>query len=266
MRVLPFPSSALLAILQLDFLHGSDELVGLVIVDSLLLKQFIVEYLSSLQEQGHPRTIEDTSQQENDKHQFIIEEQYHREYHEGEHGKRDVERLLRQESIYSAMVVHSLHQVAHEFRIKERHRQLQELDEEVAYQRDIDAQGYVKQQPSAYKVDCRSADGKHQLSQEYKPNKSDVLVLDADIHDGLSKEGQDKLQETSDDQAQDDLSEILAIFLHIPKKKSERPLFFDILFALHLICKECRSSFQEHSNALILAIRFRAYPMLLELI
>jgi len=91
----------------------------------LLLKQFIVEHLSPFQEQGHPSAIEDTSQQENDKHQFIIEEQYHREYHEGEHGKRDVERLLRQESIYSAMVVHSLHQVAHEFRIKERHRQFQ---------------------------------------------------------------------------------------------------------------------------------------------
>lgn len=127
------------------------------------------------------------------------------------------------------MVVHSLHQVAHEFRIKERHRQLQELDEEVAYQRDIDAQGYVKQQPSAYKVDCRSADGKHQLSQEYKPNKSDVLVLDADIHDGLSKEGQDKLQETSDDQAQDDLSEILAIFLHIPKRNLKD--LFSLIFS-----------------------------------
>ena len=35
------------------------------------------------------------------------------------------ESLLCQESIYSTMVVHSLHQVAHEFRVKERHRQLQ---------------------------------------------------------------------------------------------------------------------------------------------
>lgn len=143
LRVLPFPSSALLTILQLDFLHGGDKLISFVIVDGLLLKQFIVEHLSPFQEQGHPSAIEDTSQQKNDKHQFIIEKQYHREYHEGEHGKRDVERLLRQESIYSAMVVHSLHQVAHKFRVKERHRQLQKFDEEVAHQRYVDAQRYV---------------------------------------------------------------------------------------------------------------------------
>ena len=92
-----------------------------------------------------------------------------------------------------------------------------------------------------------------------------ILVLDTDIYDGLSKEWQDKLQETSDYQAQDNLSEILAVFLYIPKEKAKRSFFFDVLFALHLIGKECRSSFQEHSNALVLTIRFCAYPMLLEL-
>ena len=46
-------------------------------------------------------------------------------FENGEHGKGDVERLLREEVVHTAMVVHSLHQVAHEFRIKERHRQLQ---------------------------------------------------------------------------------------------------------------------------------------------
>ena len=84
----------------------------------------------------------------------------------------------------------------------------------------------MKQQPPADKVDCRSADGKHQLSQQYKPNKTNILVLDTNIHDGLSEERQDKLQETSDYQAQDNLSEILAVFLYIPKEKAERPPFF----------------------------------------
>ena len=96
----------------------------------------------------------------------------------------------------------------------------------------------MKQQPSADKVDCRSADGKHQLPQQYKPNKADVLVLDADI---------------------------LAVFLHISKEKSERTLFLDVLFTLHLIGKECRGGFQEHSNSIVLAIGTCAYPMLLEL-
>ena len=124
----------------------------------------------------------------------------------------------------------------------------------------------MKQQPSADKVYCRSADCKHQLPQEYQPNKTYILVLDTDIHDRLGKEWQDKLQEASDYQTQDNLSEILAIFPHISKEKAERPLLFDVLFVLHLIGKESRSGFQEHGNALVLAIRFRAYPMLLELI
>jgi len=124
----------------------------------------------------------------------------------------------------------------------------------------------VKQQPSADKVYCRPADCKHQLPQEYQPNKTYILVLDTDIHDRLGKEWQDKLQEASDYQTQDDLSEILAVFLHIPKEKAERPLFFDFLFTLHLISKERWSGFQEHSNALVLTIGVRAYPMLFELV
>ena len=38
LRVLPFPSSTLFTILQLDFLHGGDKLISFVIVDGLLLK------------------------------------------------------------------------------------------------------------------------------------------------------------------------------------------------------------------------------------
>lgn len=55
--------------------HQIDELVGFVVVDGLLLKQLIVEHLSPFQEQGHPSAIEDTPQQEDGKHQFVIEEQ-----------------------------------------------------------------------------------------------------------------------------------------------------------------------------------------------
>ncbi len=72
LRILPFPSSALFTILQLDFLHGSDKLVGLVVVDGLLLKQFVIKHLSSLQEQGHPCAIEDASQQEDGKYQLVV--------------------------------------------------------------------------------------------------------------------------------------------------------------------------------------------------
>ena len=53
------------------------------------------------------------------------------------------------------------------------------------------------------------------------------MILDTNIHNGLSEEWQDKLQEASDYQAQDDLPEILTIFLHKSKEKAERPLLFD---------------------------------------
>ena len=99
--------------------------------------------------------------QADSKHQFVVEEQHHREHYKSEHCKSNVERLLCEEIVHSAMVVYSLHQVSHEFRVKERHWQLQEFDEKVAYQRDIDAQGDMQQQPSADKVNSRSTDCEH---------------------------------------------------------------------------------------------------------
>lgn len=39
-----------------------------------------------------------------------------------------------EEVVHTAMIVHSLHQVSHEFRIEERHREFQKFDEEVAHQ------------------------------------------------------------------------------------------------------------------------------------
>ena len=60
-------------------------------------------------------------------------------------------------------------------------------------------------------------------------------------------------------------AKILAIFLHITKEKAERPFLFYVLFPFHLIGKECRSGFQEHGDAFVLAIGTCAYPMLLEL-
>lgn len=62
------------------------------------------------------------------------------------------------------MIVHSLHQVAHQFGVEERHRQFQKFDEEVAHQGDIDPHGDAEQEPSAGKVYRCSADGEHQLT------------------------------------------------------------------------------------------------------
>jgi hypothetical protein len=65
--LLPLLSLALLTILQLDFLHRSDELVCPVVIDGLLLEEFIIEHLSSTQEESHPSSVQDAAKQEDGK-------------------------------------------------------------------------------------------------------------------------------------------------------------------------------------------------------
>ena len=66
--LLPFLAFPLFAILQLDFLHGGDKLVGSVVVDSLLFEEFVIEDLPALQKESHPTSIQNASEQEYRKH------------------------------------------------------------------------------------------------------------------------------------------------------------------------------------------------------
>ncbi len=99
------------------------------------------------------------------------------------------------------MVVHPLHQVARQFRIKERHWQLQQLDEKLAYQGYVDAHRDAEQEPSAHEVYHCTTDGQHQLPQKYQPNEPYVLVFDADIHDRLGEKWQYQLKSTAKHQS-----------------------------------------------------------------
>ena len=160
------------------------------------------------------------------------------------------------------MVVHTLHEVAHQLGVEERHGQLQELDEEVAHQRDVDSHGDVQQQPAADKIDGGTAHSEHQLSQEYQPDKADVLVLDAHVHDALREERKDELQQAAHEQAQDDLSEVTAVLLNITKEKLERAFLPGLSVCLLFIKR--RGRFQKHGYSLRLTARLCAYPVLLE--
>ena len=95
------------------------------------------------------------------------------------------------------MVAHALHEVAHQLGVEERHRQLEQLDEEVAHKRNIDAHGDMQQEPSTDEVNGGAAHREHQLSEKYQPDKTDILILDAHIDDGLCEEWQDELQKAS---------------------------------------------------------------------
>ena len=72
LRVLPFPTASLLTVLKLDFLHGRDELVGLVVVDGLLLEELIVQHFAAAQKKRHPQTIEQTPCKEDGKNELVV--------------------------------------------------------------------------------------------------------------------------------------------------------------------------------------------------
>ena len=266
LRILPFPPTSLLTVLKLDLLHGRDELVGFVVVDGLLLEELVVQHLAAAQEKRHPKAVEQTARKEDGKDELVVEQQHHREHYEGEHGKGYTQGLAGEEVVHAAVVVHPLHEVAHELGVKERHRQFQQFDEEVAYQRDIYPHGDMQQQPPADEVDGRTAEGEHQLTEQYQPDKAKVLVLDAHVDDGLREERQDELQQTAHDKPKYYLSEKAPVLLNIAEEKTERPWIL-ILFTLTILLVgiETGRGLQKHRYAFFLSIRTRADPVTLEL-
>ena len=71
--VLPFPTFALLAPLQLDFLHTANELVGYITVASSLLKVFIVELSALFEEENYPACVKRCPKQEDKEDAEIID-------------------------------------------------------------------------------------------------------------------------------------------------------------------------------------------------
>lgn len=117
------------------------------------------------------------------------------------------------------MVVHALHQVTHQFGVEERHGEFQQFDEEIGYERDVDAHADVKQYPAADEVHAGAADGQYKLPQQDKVYDAEVLMGDAYIYDGLCEEGEDELQQAAHQSSQYDLSEISAILFYVTKQK-----------------------------------------------
>ena len=54
LRIFPFPTTSVLTILKLNFLHRSDKLVCFVLVDGLLFKKLIIQNFPSSKEIGYP--------------------------------------------------------------------------------------------------------------------------------------------------------------------------------------------------------------------
>ena len=213
----------MLAVLKLYLLHRIDELVGLVVVDSLLFEYLIVEYLAAVEEKRHPNAVEQTAGDEDEEHEAIVKQQNNGEDDKGNEREGYAQRLLRQEVVHSRVVTHTLHEIPHEFSVEKRHGQFQKLDEEVAQQRDVDAHGNVEQHPPADEVDGCAAEGEHELAKQYEPDKAYAAPADAHIDDGLRQERQHELYQAAHCQAKYNLTEVAPVFADIAEEKLERP-------------------------------------------
>ena len=62
------------------------------------------------------------AEHEDGKDKPIIGKQHDAEHHKGEKREHNTERLLCQKRVYTVVVAHALHQVAHQFGVEEGHR------------------------------------------------------------------------------------------------------------------------------------------------
>lgn len=101
LRILPLLTAALLAVLQLNLLHGGDELVGAVLVYSLLLKEFVVKDFPALEKQCYPHSVKYAAEEEDSEYQAVVDEEYDTEHKEAEHGEHHVEHLVGEERLHA---------------------------------------------------------------------------------------------------------------------------------------------------------------------
>lgn len=118
------------------------------------------------------------------------------------------------------MVAYTLQQVAHKLFLEEPHGQAHYLDEEIADHGDVDAHGYMQQEPSAYESGEGRAEQYHQFAEHYEPYKTDVLIFDAGVDDGLRQEGEEKLQDAAQTEAEGYLYEVAAVAFHVSEQKA----------------------------------------------
>ena len=261
LHVLPFPTAALLAILQLDLLHGGDEPVGLVVVLRLLLEQLVVDPLAFPEEEGDPEAVEQASRHEDREDERVVNQQHAAEHEEGQQGEEHREGLVREVLLDPLMVAHALHQVAHQPGVEEAHGQPQQLDEEVGDERDVDAHADVQQDPPLDEVEGGLAGHQRQLPQQDQPDEAQVLVVDAQVDDGLRQEREKQLEEAADGKPQEDLPEIVPVTLEVAEQEGEGT---PLRLPGHPFAEEGRGRLSEHGDPLVLAPRAGLDPSRLE--
>ena len=85
LHILPLPTFALFASLQLDFLHTVYKLVSDVAVSPCLLKEFVVKQSALFKKEDYPPCVKQCSKEKNSKNTKIIE---HKDYTEDKKCKK----------------------------------------------------------------------------------------------------------------------------------------------------------------------------------
>ena len=117
--MLPFLTFSLLTILQFYFLHRRYKFVSTIVVNSLLLKQFVIYHFSTFKKQSNPTSVKHTTYQEDQKDEFVIYYKYNTKHNKRKQRKHYIKYILCQEVVYPTMIIHALHQVSHKLCIKE---------------------------------------------------------------------------------------------------------------------------------------------------
>ena len=117
--MLPLLTFSLLTILQFYFLHRRYKFVCTIVVDGLLLKQFVIYHFSSFKKQSNPYSVKHTTNQKGQKDEFVIYYKYNTKHNKRKQRKHYIKYILCQEVVYPTMIIHALHQVSHKLCIKE---------------------------------------------------------------------------------------------------------------------------------------------------
>jgi hypothetical protein len=90
----------------------------------------------------------------------------------------------------------------------------------------------VKQQPAPYKFDRQSPENKCQLGKKDKVNKSDVVIIQADIDNRLGQERNDQHYAASDQQTDKKLAKIIPVEPEISQQETESLVRFLVIFSI----------------------------------
>ena len=241
----PVPALLLLAVIQLDVLHSSDQLHDVALVGRCLLEPHIVELAPSPEEQEHPSDVECSSCEEYQEDTDVISCHY-ASVDEERHGRDDdAQERTGKEGLDPVVVADALHYVTHHLRVEERYRKPHQLAQKVRYERYAHPGGCMEHQPAADEVVGHLADRKYQLRYQQHYHERDVASADTGIHHRLGDERQYQADDAGHKHRQEYLDDERLVRTEIAEDVAETVL----LLLITLLLVELGSRFKHQGYA-----------------